>query len=221
MQDLPEELQEEILLSLKEPKDLQRACSTSLNQRRICSSASFWREKFRRENLPLVEEGNNFAEWSEIYRKSLRAAKRTDERILSGELIRINLASVDDPEILQPLGNTEEIVRYWNIMQTFTNVERDAIRLTKHYYDIDFFPSPKVSRYELVDNSIIEPVGYAGVRGEMLGGYTRVKKLKILDGTVSTEDLWFILYQTTYSSLLNFSEQHTNLLRSAYSTENV
>ncbi|SOB74249.1 hypothetical protein BQ9231_00366 [Cedratvirus lausannensis] len=60
-------------------------------------------------------------------------------------------------------------------MQTFTNVERDAIRVTKHYYDIDFFPSPKVSRYELVDNSIIEPVGYAGVRGEMLGGYTWVK----------------------------------------------
>lgn len=58
MQDLPEELQEEILFSLREPKDLYRACSTSRTNLSICSGSAFWREKFRRENLPLLEEGD-------------------------------------------------------------------------------------------------------------------------------------------------------------------
>ncbi|SOB74250.1 hypothetical protein BQ9231_00367 [Cedratvirus lausannensis] len=79
MQDLPIELQEEILFSFSQVTDLARVCSSSQQNKQICSDSSFWEEKFRRENLPLLEEGSNFVEWSDIYRKSLRAAKRTRE----------------------------------------------------------------------------------------------------------------------------------------------
>lgn len=202
MQSLPEELQEEILLSLKEPEDFYKACAASKQNRAICSESSFWREKFRRENLPLVEEGNNFSTWRKIYRKSIRAAEMTDRKILSGESIKVSLISVEDVNILLPLGNTKEIAHYWKIMKTFTNKEEKQGYTIVHKYNLVFSPSPKVSTYDLVDNYVKVTPEKLPINGS----------IELFTDTVSTEDFWFVLYQTTYWNLLDFSnEQLTSL----------
>nr|WIL03414.1 DNA-directed RNA polymerase subunit [Cedratvirus plubellavi] len=196
MQDLPEELQEEVLYSLRQPEDLSRACSVSKASRRVCSGSSFWREKFRRENLPLLEEGDNLLQWLKIYRKSLETARKVDERILSGRSVRVSLTSVDDPKILLPLGDTEEIMRYWNIMKTRTHIEKHRNYITVHVYMLEFFPDPGAkSRYELVDNYITEDKNPRyGFQVERMP-----EKITIRGGNVSTEDLWFMLFQVGYS----------------------
>lgn len=200
MQNLPIELQEEVLLSLREPKDLYQACSSSRQNRQICSASAFWREKFRRENLPLLEEGNNLSQWLNIYRKSLAAAKRVDKRMLSGYSINISLTQVDDPKILLPLGREEEITYYWNIMKASDHVQKSRYYKTIHGYTIEFFPgSGANSRYELVDNYEIE--NHDPRYGP--SAYTVTERKKLQDGTVSTEDLWFILFQLAYSSKYN------------------
>ncbi|SHO33315.1 F-box domain [Cedratvirus A11] len=197
MQDLPEELQEEVLFSLRQPEDLSRACSVSRASRRVCSGSLFWRERFRRENLPLLEEGGDLTQWLKIYRKSLETARKVDERILSGRNVRVSLTSVDDPKILLPLGNTEEIMRYWNIMKTRTHIEKQRNYITVHVYMLEFFPDPGTkSRYELVDNYITEDRNprYMSEMEKM------PVKVTIRGGNVSTEDLWFILFRVGYST---------------------
>ncbi|SOB74254.1 hypothetical protein BQ9231_00371 [Cedratvirus lausannensis] len=160
--------------------------------------SSFWREKFRRENLPLLEEGNNSAEWEEIYRKSQRAARKVDKSMLSGDPIIISLTSVDDPKILLPLGRTEEIMRYWEIMHNSAHIQRSGDYRTIHGYTLDFFPGTGVSRYELLDKYRTETPQRLPRDSYMPRRYVIPTKIKILDGTVSTEDLWFILFQLAY-----------------------
>ncbi|SPN79323.1 F-box domain-containing protein [Cedratvirus Zaza IHUMI] len=195
LQDLPVELQEEILLSLKEPGDLLRACSSSQQNRQICSNDAFWREKFRRENLPLLRQGINAADWVQIYRKSLEVARKVDERFASGKMVRINLASYKNIDFLKPLGHMDLFTRYWKIMRT-SNVEKRGNITILHAYNIDLFPGPKTSKFELIDN-YSERTGRENfmTRGVRLD-YTNPQV--IYTGSVPTEDLWFALFQMTY-----------------------
>ncbi|SOB74259.1 hypothetical protein BQ9231_00376 [Cedratvirus lausannensis] len=96
MDTLPEEVQENILLSLVEPDDLFRACSTSRESRNICSGSAFWREKFAREGLPLLQEGHTFTAWISIYKKAFRAAQIADRLVDSGEDILIRMSEIFD-----------------------------------------------------------------------------------------------------------------------------
>lgn len=96
MDRLPQEVQENILLSLTKPDDLFRACSTSRVSRNICSGSAFWREKFRRENLPLLQEGYTLTAWMAIYKKAFQAAREADRLVGSGEKIEIRVSEIFD-----------------------------------------------------------------------------------------------------------------------------
>lgn len=112
MQGLPTELQEKILFSLTKPKDLYQACSSSRQNRAICSASVFWREKFRRENLPLLEEGNDVASWLNIYRRSIRAAQIANEQVSRGKTVEVDLSKVSDINVLL-LPETERAMKYY------------------------------------------------------------------------------------------------------------
>lgn len=54
--------------------DLINACSSNKENRELCSS-SFWKDKFVREGIPLLEEGTNFPSWLAIYTESIYAKR--------------------------------------------------------------------------------------------------------------------------------------------------
>ncbi|SHO33311.1 F-box domain [Cedratvirus A11] len=192
MQGLPLELQEEVLFSLKEPEDLSRVCSSSRGSRQICSDRSFWREKFRRENLPLLEEGSSFSQWVQIYRKSLRAARKTDERLTSGDPIKISLVSLDNTDILKPLGQEKQIKHYWLTANNAGANVGDDVRVV-HGFNIELYPGPVITNYELNDTYTSSRAGFGrGLLATLYPPGTRT--IKYLTGTVNTEDLWFMLY---------------------------
>lgn len=120
MQTLPEEVQENILLSLSEPDDLLRACSLNRLNRDICSGSSFWREKFAREGLPLVQEGYTFSSWSTIYKRAFYAAQLAEEMIASGEQFRVRLANVFNLQDLDIPPN-DDIRKAWYEMRESDN----------------------------------------------------------------------------------------------------
>lgn len=193
MQDLPVELREEVLFSLTEPDDLYRACSTSQQNRQICSNASFWREKFRRENLPLLREGINTSDWVQVYRKSIKVARKVDKKFASGQRVRINFGSHKNIDFLQPLGYMDMFTKYWRIMRT-NNLEKRGNVTIVHAYDVDFFPGPKTSKFELIDNYKTR-TGREKITGVRL---SYADPEVIHTGSVPSEDLWFVLFQMIY-----------------------
>ncbi|SPN79310.1 F-box domain-containing protein [Cedratvirus Zaza IHUMI] len=182
MQYLPEELQEEVLFSLKEPEDLARACSVSRGNRQICSDRLFWREKFRRENLPLLEEGTDAASWLRIYRKSQRIAQDIDGRLNSASMIDISLGEIKDPDLLLPLSEADRVVPYWQSIQRVSFVN----------FRLQFRPSEIRGKYNyaLLNNFAF------GESGNLTAIATSIRHS--LTGSVDAEDLWFILYNIAY-----------------------
>lgn len=105
MEDLPPELVEDVLLRLP-PDQLIPVCMSSRRLHGICTSLNYWRERFRREELPppppytnlsvkewvnllwrerfLVEglpdvyEPASLSEWPRIYERSKKAAQKTE-----------------------------------------------------------------------------------------------------------------------------------------------
>lgn len=171
MQGLPVELQEEILLSLKEPEDLYRACSSSRQNRAICSSDAFWREKFRRENLPLLNLEDfgptGFVSWLNLYNKSLLAASVADERI--GNMFELRTNLLKEPIKVEGL----HIRDLWKR----TGVERE--------YIIRFIPQED---FYLVD-VLVELRKVLPLETRVV--VNRVDKRKVL----SSKDVWFVIYQ--------------------------
>ena len=122
MQDLPVELQEEILFSLKEPKDLYQACSSSRQSKGICSGSAFWRAKFRREGLPVLEQGANFSQWLDLYARALQASRLTEEQLHTEETKGVNLEQLPD---LSYLPGLEEFLQpYYDKVNSGENIER-------------------------------------------------------------------------------------------------
>jgi hypothetical protein len=135
MQDLPEELQEEILFSVQGAKNLHQACSASGRNRRICSGSAFWREKFAREGLHLLErvvrsspdlqashssseQGESFAQWIKLYAKALQASRLAQEQLYTEETKGVNLEQLPDLSYL-PVWKS-----FYNPTMTRLNRER-------------------------------------------------------------------------------------------------
>lgn len=111
--------------------------------------------------------------------------------MLSGRDVWVSLADIYNPEILLPLGNTEEIMRYWNIMKTRTHIEKRASFTIIHIYMIEFFPgSGANSSYRTENNNPRYRSSMENMSQQNI----------IRGGNVNTEDLWFILFQIGYST---------------------
>ncbi|SPN79475.1 F-box domain-containing protein [Brazilian cedratvirus IHUMI] len=193
MQGLPEELQEEVLLSLREPRDLYQACSTSTDYRRICSGSSFWREKFAREGLPVLEEGENLSSWLKIYEKSTKDAQITDDIISSGESLEIALERLSDPFLLAIPGYEKELVRIWEGVQSRASQRKpqsnvqDRISSETNYYiyllPVDYSYTIKVVRER---------------RRNLFGQERSVRTILYELESMSKEDAWFFVYRLVY-----------------------
>ena len=194
MQNLPVELQEEILFSLREPRDLYQACSVSRGNRQLCSDASFWREKFRREDLPLLEEGSNPAQWISIYDRSIQAAHTADRMISSNQEIQIALSQVTDGNLVEIPG--AGIKGLWEVMQKggverymgWVAVMQTEITVVHDYYLI-LYPRGDKYMYEKIDNQE-ERTEYGTIR-QILS----VPGIKI---ALNKEDVWFLVYRLAY-----------------------
>jgi len=64
--DLPPELIYKVLADT-DLNYLQNVCMADQRYYQICNSSSFWRYKFRQENLPLIREGNSLSSWIHEY----------------------------------------------------------------------------------------------------------------------------------------------------------
>ncbi|SHO33314.1 F-box domain [Cedratvirus A11] len=219
MQDLPEELQEEILLSLKEPKDLQRACSASRQNREICSGSAFWRAKFAREGLPLLEQvvrsppdllashssseqGKDFFQWIKLYAKALQASRLAEEQLHTDEVKGVNLEQLPD---LSYLPGLEEFLQpFYNEVKSGENVERTVRQVRA--------PDEPLMHIEFHDDYIVylHPAAY-GYRYEVTerrrifrdGILTRDNTRPIYASRIMTSDqAWNILYRLFYFGIL-------------------
>lgn len=72
--DLPNEALFEVLLHTPVP-DIRKFCRTSKSHENLCNDAYFWREKFARDGVPLIEEGLDWTSWSNIYLSAVDAQK--------------------------------------------------------------------------------------------------------------------------------------------------
>nr|WIL02754.1 DNA-directed RNA polymerase subunit [Cedratvirus borely] len=209
MQDLPEELQEEILLSLKEAKDLQRACSASRQNREICSGSAFWRAKFAREGLPILERispsserGESFAQWIKLYAKALQASRLAQEQLYTQETKGVNLEQLPD---LSYLPGLEEFLQpYYDKVKSGENIER-IVRQVRA-------PDEPPMHIEFHDDYFVYllPVAY-GYRYEVTerrrifrdGVLTRDNTRPIYASRIITSDqAWNILYRLFYFGVL-------------------
>ncbi|SPN79366.1 Hypothetical protein ZAZAV_289 [Cedratvirus Zaza IHUMI] len=107
-----QDIKERVLLFLPVP-DLLSQCSSSQENRKICSSRHFWLEKFNREGLSLLEKGQSVQEWVAIYTNSL-LARDVAQLYLSEYHLRLNkswsfpLSAVQDINLLLVGGITRE-----------------------------------------------------------------------------------------------------------------
>ena len=195
MQDLPVELQEEILFSIKEPRDLYQACSVSRGNRKICSDASFWREKFRREGLPLLEEESasfNLQQWLESYEKSLQSAQLAHEELADPREDGISLADVYDLSLLPGL---EDILgEAWEKVHSDENVTHGEEIFTETTDEYFVFLGPKTLAGKLRYN-------YGIIRESTIdeGGRTHGDLEEIdTDVFMSKEDAWKVYFGLFY-----------------------
>ncbi|SPN79318.1 F-box domain-containing protein [Cedratvirus Zaza IHUMI] len=195
MQDLPIELQEEILFSFSQVTDLARVCSSSRQSRQICSSASFWRAKFRREGLPLLEEGSNFSQWLGIYDRSLKAVQVANAKISSGQEIEIALSRVANVDLVKVLNS--DIEDLWEVTQK-GGVERyigwvAVVMQTEitviHDYYIVLYPQGNKYMYGKIDKQE-EITEYGTIRQTLA-----IPNIKI---ALSKDDTWFMIYRLVY-----------------------
>lgn len=170
-----------LFLSLTNPDELASSCYSSEYGREICSGREFWEEKFNREGLPLLEEGNDPQTWLEIYRKSQKVARKTEKRMQSPR-VSIFLVDVTDPDMLLPLSRSAFILPFWK--------NRHG-----HGYRLDFNPSYTDGVYSYV---LVElPRQKADYAGRLIIKSERLEP--ILKGTVGAMDLWNIIYQEIYN----------------------
>jgi hypothetical protein len=159
-------VQEEILLSLSTVKDLSKACFV------FRPSFSFWKEKFRREGLPLLKEGTNVSSWLRIYKKSKEVAREVDRELNSACVIDLRLSELKDPNPLLCLDEAKKIIYYWKSMQHVSFAD----------FRLQFIPSSEREKYDYF----------------LLSRFSRGTDEASIMGIVNKCDLWFILYNTYY-----------------------
>ncbi|QIN54212.1 hypothetical protein [Cedratvirus kamchatka] len=84
MQELSLGIKEEILLAVQ-GLDLYNLYQVSRELKSICSSSVFWKRKFAREGLYILEKAGSFEQWMDIYLYSRKAKEK----------VRVNLEKKD------------------------------------------------------------------------------------------------------------------------------
>lgn len=193
-QDLPEELQEEVLFSLRQPRDLYRACSASSSQRRICSGLTFWKAKFAREGLPLLEEGNNLASWLDLYNRALQAAQLADEELVNLENLP-NLSYLPGlEEVLQPYYKVKSGENVEHIVRQVRAADEPAqeIEIRDDYF-VFLVPTEEGGhRYEVTERRIFPD-------GILTRDHSRILYASSI---MNSEQAWKILYRLFYFGVL-------------------
>ncbi|SPN78782.1 Hypothetical protein ZAZAV_4 [Cedratvirus Zaza IHUMI] len=186
MNYLPVETKEQILLSLREPKDIYQACTTSREHLSICSEEGFWRERFRRERMQPLEKGKDFADWLRIYEKSLDSVRIANKLIDSGEKINIDMALVTNPRVLRLFRSDTKMMDFWYYAEKKEKKEG----IDTHIYYIRIVPYSEPGLYVCYLRYDVSQTD---------GNYSSVVPVSVILGAVLTErDLQVLLYRLAY-----------------------
>nr|WIL04465.1 F-box domain-containing protein [Cedratvirus lena] len=186
MNYLPPETKEQILLSLREPKDICQACSTSRDYYAICSEEGFWKRKFRRERMQPLETGKDFADWLRIYEKSLDSVRIANKLIDSGKKIIIDMALVTNPRVLLLFKSDTEMMDFWYYAEKKEKKEG----INTYIYYISIVPHHEPGLYVCYLRYDVSQID---------GNYSSVVPVSVVLGAVLTKrDLQVLLYRLAY-----------------------
>ena len=186
MDYLPVETKEQILLSLREPRDIYQACITSREHLGICSEEGFWRERFRRERMQPLEKGKDFTDWLRIYGKSLDSVHIANKIIASGKKISIDMALVTNPRVLRLFRSDTRMMDFWY----YAEKKEKKKGISTHIYYISIVASREPGLYVCYLRHDVS---------QTEGNYSSVVPESIAPGSVLTErDLQVLLYRLAY-----------------------
>ncbi|SOB74252.1 hypothetical protein BQ9231_00369 [Cedratvirus lausannensis] len=152
--------------------------------------SSFWREKFRTDNLPLLEEGEDFYHWSELYDRSVQAGQVAHEKINSGRTIQIALSKVDNLDLLKVTHldqDTWESIQENNLDNYLSMMQEEKTII--HDYYLLLSPRAEFYLYEKIDKR--EEINNQDIRKQILF----LPSTKI---ALSKDDAWFFVYRLAY-----------------------
>jgi hypothetical protein len=216
------DIKEKVLLFLPLP-DLLSQCSSSQENRTICASRYFWAEKFRREGLSLLEDGQSVQEWVAIYTNSLLARDMSklylsEYHLRSGRYWSFPLSAVQDINLLLVSGiSREELSPYYfsnRLWQTkdylheqipLLNNRRERRRWREVYDGIKNRSSYTASidapssRFLVHHRERIEITpDEEGYDTEDLSNNYYIENRNVVDVTLSPDDLKELLYRLIY-----------------------
>ncbi|SHO33331.1 Hypothetical protein BQ3484_263 [Cedratvirus A11] len=210
-----QDIKERVLLFLP-VSDLLSQCSSSQENRKICSSRHFWLEKFNREGLSLLEKGQSVQEWVAIYTNSLLA--RDVSNLYLGRSWSFPLSAVQDINLLLVGGITREELspyyfsnRLWRTKDYLQDQiplisnrrERrkwrevyDGIKNRASYTATLDVPSSRflISHRQRIDITPDEE----GYDFDDLSNNYYIENRNVVDVTLSTPDLKELLYRLVY-----------------------
>nr|WIL03295.1 DNA-directed RNA polymerase subunit [Cedratvirus borely] len=189
MNYLPVETKEQILLSLREPKDIYQACTTSREHLSICSDQGFWRERFRREGLYILEMGRDFTDWLRIYEKAIRASEVADRILQKQEKVVVDMVLVTKPRVLQLFRSDTTMLDFY-LQWRKADSKRKPKDFEAPVYYIEFLlDKPGFYRYHLIQ----------GTSQTLPSGLVIIPiKFKSGAGFLRERDLQVLLYRLAY-----------------------
>ncbi|SOB74509.1 hypothetical protein BQ9231_00626 [Cedratvirus lausannensis] len=186
MNYLPVETKEQILLSLREPKDIYQACTTSREHLSICSEEGFWRERFKRERMQPLEKGKDFADWLRIYEKSLDSVRIANKLIDSRKKINIDMALVTNPRVLRLFRSDTKMMDFWYHAEK----KEKKKGISTHIYYISILADHEPGLYVCYLRHDVS---------QTEGNYSSIVPESIALGAILTErDLQVLLYRLAY-----------------------
>ena len=147
----------------------------------------YWREKFRMEKLPLLEEGLDFVHWVNIYSKSLQAAGVAHKKIDCGESVEIALSKVDNLDLLKVTDLDQDTWESIQVDNYLSMLQEDTIVV--HDYYLLLSPRAGFYLYEKIDKQ------------EEIDNLDTTKQTLLLQSTkiaLSKDDTWFLIYRLAY-----------------------
>ena len=144
---LPPEVQEKILLE-SDPENLIQLCAVNTAYHQLCESGSFWRERFRREGLPLITPQMFLLDWVNEYRHTVDSINKA-RAIMSKfpeDGVYISMNTVNTPDIFPEYAQR-------NVLRSFlaqSRVNADTIDRSQFHGLIILFKDKETSKMFLI-----------------------------------------------------------------------
>ncbi|SHO33151.1 F-box domain [Cedratvirus A11] len=192
MQDLPVELKEEILLGLQ-GTDLYSACYTSTEFESICFDPVFWKRKFAREGLHMMERGDNSEQWIDIYLYSREVMEKVRLDLKKRDLVlQLDLYHVPCPDVIS-VGcvDTDVVKDYLEESGDNEGMEKYLFRI-RELQDKEELDEEEQEELSLLEFKL-ESYNYCSL--QIIHNHNIIYYLSVVDGhreEILKEDIYFL-----------------------------